>query len=222
MKSYYFRTSGWSEDQKKRFEKLLKFDDYLFDKIISWLEKNKELPRFDKKFWVDFERGEKYDVNDIQEAILTTVRTLYNFGNQRNKYEDLISDLTFLFKDMLVFDENISNKIKTLFDLSTKYREIFLTEESEIIGAQRIGNTEGTVALKPVFSKRYDSEEDNIEDYNPEIIKYSPVVMLSLEKVGTEENFSFQMSPKTFNKFLNSLLALQIELKKVLNESRKK
>lgn len=221
MKSYFFSISSWDKDEKTDFEDFLKTDQELFEKILEWFAQQNELPEINKEILEKFAKGTIYDANLINNVIKVIYKILYIFSEDKNKYEDVLSDLKQIFKDSDVVNEVSLKRIIQIYEISKIYKTYFLMSNTENLGGPQLSSVTGTVVLKPVFNTSFSYDED-IENYDPSIIKYLPTILLSLKRGESKEAYSFQMTSDEFNRLLNELLSLQVELKKVIDYDRKK
>ncbi len=77
----------------------------------------------------------------------------------------------------------------------------------------RLKDMEHVCAIRARFSESFSYAKDNIEDYNPKISDYHPVVLITLALSGDSEDSTFQLDQDKLDNLIADLIAAQKELR---------
>jgi hypothetical protein len=218
MKSKFFVESGF--ESTERIESMLRCSEITFNAVFDWFSQHEEMPRITNSVTSELlPKMDKEDpdlLTDVIAAIYTIVQSLYKYEDD---FECYMVDFKQLHPDLFK-EESYSRRLNLIGPLSKKYITFFKTASAQQAGAPVLSHASGSIALKPIISERFDYDSMKIESYKPKISGYSPVAMVELSRSGSDDTFSFQMRPREFDRFVNDLIALKIELSEVESKWR--
>lgn len=220
MKTNYFSINTLDSEDKEQYKFLQKASKKLFNEIFIWFNSQESLPTFKSnitKYFVE-------KTGDLPETIDNIFVLFYRLTNvlkdKENRVDFFIEDLIKSYPDLIIDKEVLSNRIKKIGKVALKFELFYKIENTLSSGAETIKGSSISVVLKPVLKEGYDPEKTDIKDYNPEIIQYVPSIFFEMTRADNK-NFLFQMTPENFEKFLNHLVSVQIELNAVRNGIKK-
>jgi hypothetical protein len=137
-----------------------------------------------------------------------------------------------VFTDLMGAPQDFAEDIlKEWFSGATKKVDSVLslvkeTRDSPVLASKRdiakfkqlaipeIGKVEHLCTVRARFEKQFRYSEGKIEDYDPRILDYHPMLILSLSASGdSERQFRFQFDQSSLDKLITELIAAQKELR---------
>ncbi len=214
MKTQWLKKYKVEEKFFERFKTLVRLSDDTRASIIDWILKLDRIPRLDAEDLSDLvsKTGESLrKIADSVGATLTLLRRAGQFEEDVTAFIDDLRTLHVLEKDedyeiLRQFFEKLRSMVHTIFLFQRK-------EFSIIAGMPYLMNSSMAVSIKPVFRKSFDYGEDELPDYEPELVGYVPAGQIELKNSSSESHFCFQVDSDVLNRLISDLLALQMELK---------
>lgn len=221
MKTNYFSMNSLSDDQKKDLKTMIEAKDELFREIEQWFDSHNSIPRITNKVTKIFVDKTGFDVDIVNDVFASFYFLLKILTKEGNDSDNLIEDLKSLYSDQITNENSLKTRIKSIGSIAKKYELLFKRHLTQIAGCPVLTNASTSVIIKPIIKKGFDYDEIDIKDYKPKVIEYAPSVLIELRRENDSTDFVFQMTPDNFVRFLNDLIALQIELKAVNYENKK-
>jgi len=219
MRSKFFVRSGF--ESPKNIKKMLECSDKTFDVVYNWFFEHDQPPRFrdsvTSELLPKIQEDDPELLNGVITGIYSIIRSLHKY---RDDFDDYFDDFNVLNPD-LVSDDKAKDRFYRLKPLSEKYTHFFEMVKAHNRGAPVLSQASMSVAMKPIIENKFDYDEMDIQTYKPKVVGYTPVVMVELQNSEYERPFSFQMSGREFDRFLNDLLALKVEISEVESEWKK-
>jgi len=217
MKTKLFKEAYFSDNVEKNIVKISSFDKKSVQIMINWFRELRVYPRFDSN---EIELLAKR-TNESAKVVITTVKTIHTLLCSLCETDDNIDDLIDDVKELGVFTDkggfqSFSWMMSELWDVKINYSVFRKIRQAERLGLNTLSGGSMSVAIKPVFKKRFEYGIDDILNYEPEILSYAPVVMIQLSK-NDNDKYEFQMNSDNFDRFLSDLISVQAELKQVEN-----
>lgn len=215
MKSELFRKLSIEEVAYPRLMSALSSDEKVFDIIFDYLKS------LDDYRQIDPNQVEKIadSINFAAKEVVDLVGILIGFLELLTRHDDKIDDV---LDDMIEDSKgefSLGEKERARLNRFDEIRDNYLMSRqrgfAKVSGNKVFLSMSTSVALKPVLEKRYDNDTDKIDEYEPKMNGFVPVVMIEIKRREDETSYAFQMSKAMFAEFLNDLLALRIELEQV-------
>jgi len=218
MKTKLFLSEKIEESDIEKIKNLQEVKPELFLEIKNWFLEQNEHPRINTKLTVKFAES----TNSSAEEVINTVNSIYWLNLLLNDYsedtpEDIIEDLKLINPDCIINEETLYSRFKDVGEIASKFSLFVKSQRTKGYGAPTLKGSNSTIIIKPVIDKRFVFDEQDIKDYKPNILKNEICVLIELQD-SNNKNFSFQTDAENFERFLNDLIALQIELNTVKND----
>lgn len=214
MKTSFFLNNEFEEDDIEIIKKFQVADSSLFDKIVEWFLSKKEFPRINKEvlkqFAIEFDKSAE-EVNNAFSSIFW-FNSLFS-KNEQIILDDFLLDIERIYPQSIVDKSLFSERLQKIINISDIYRMYYKIEKAKNAGSPKLKYGSTSVILKPVIDEKFDFDCLDIKEYKPVILKYEPCVLLEFTDTN-DKSLSFQMDSEAYERFLNNLIALQIELNK--------
>lgn len=219
MRTKFFKEESLSEDGKKHLQTLAGLSITSASLILDWFESRNSYPRFDhsERSEIANATGESGDTLVPVLGVLKLIidRIVRHDEDIRAFYDDV--------KDLKLIDDEVGYetldvifaRLPGLVEKFLLFKRKFTTES---YGLPVLTGSTMSAALKPVFRKKFDYDEDNIEKYKPSPIGFTVVAMCELEN-DSRDVFVFQVNRDNFDRIVIDLLALQAEMKILEDEA---
>jgi len=218
MKTTIFLTEELEEKEIKRIKDLQEAKDSLFKEIQKWFLEQNEYPRITKELTKEIAQKVDCSAKDVNKAFMS----VYWINNLFIEYDndspdDFFEDIKSINPDIIVDEEILLNRLKEIYNITSKYRIFVKSRNTKFFGAPILKSSSSSVIIKPVIEKRFEFDKQNIKDYRPRIIKKEPCVLIELND-SDDNHLYFQMDSDNFERFINDMIALQIELNSIKND----
>lgn len=218
MKTTFFLENELEEKDIVKLKNLQESDNDLFNMISDWFLEQSEYPEFNSNLTKVF----ALKTNKSAEKVNNTLVSIYWLSRIFTDYKDdstndFIEDIKSLNPDLVIDEAILKERITSVHSISKVFSAFFKAESTKSAGAPLLKTSSANVILKPVIAEKFDFDKQDIKDYKPQIIKYEPCVLIELSD-SNNKSLSFQMDSLTFERFLNNLIALQIELNATKND----
>jgi hypothetical protein len=218
MKTTFFLENELEEEDIEKIKNFQRSDINLFNLIKDWFLQQSEFPRIDHKLTRRFAK----ETNKSAEEVNNTILSIYWLNRILTEYkddsmEDFIEDIKILNPEIIEDEAIFKDRLNSVLNISKVYSKFFKSEKAKSAGAPMLKSSSTNVVLKPVIEEKFDFDKLDIKDYKPQIIKYEPCVLIELSD-SNDKTLSFQMDSLSFERFLNNLIALQIELNAVKDD----
>lgn len=221
MKTNFFLINTLDKEDKEEFKDLQEASNELFDEIFTWFYNQKSFPSIKNELTILFAKKTGEAPEKINNVIARIYKLIKIFRDPENEVNNFIEDFKECYSELIKNEEVLSERLVKISGLSKKYDLFFKIEETVSLGSSFLKTSSITVVLKPVIKDRFDFGKMDIKDYKPEILHYEPCVLFEMIK-SDDEKISFQMTPENFDRFLNHLISVQLELKAVSDEIKRK
>lgn len=219
MRSRYFAEHTLGDVAKKNIGVLAGLSEKTLDKLAGWFEEQKTYRQIDLADvkTLSISTGEGADT--LWRATQGADILIERMGEYEDAPEDILADavslkiLPEMSPGLLTFLKRFAVRSKAYYLLSRTYR----VARS---GMPNLMGTAMTVAVKPVFDKDFNYGTDDITKYTPSLVNCAVVAQFNLESDGYLQDFAFQVTKDTLDKFISDLLALQKQM--VLAEEKLK
>lgn len=222
MKSKYFQAAGFSDDGIEKLKTVNSMNTKSIGIILDWFEKCEKYPKFYENTIIEISKKANISGHDCQQAVFLIKHiideTIENDDNLEYFYEDI--------KKLQIIDDKKSYiGLDLLFSRLPKILEKFVffirKRSAQHDGSPNLTYSSMTANIRPVYRKRFEYGEDNIKEYDPSPIGYCAVADIELKKSDNDEHFVFHADNDTLNMLVSDLLALQQELKRMTELSKK-
>ena len=207
------------DETKKNIGVLADLSEKTLDKLAVWFEEQKSHRQMDladvKALSVSTGEG----AETLRRAARGADILIERMGEYEDAPEDILADAVTLkilpktSPELLAFLKRFAVQSKAYYLLSRTYR----------VARGGLPNLTGatmTVAVKPVFDKDFEYGTDDITKYSPSLVNCAVVAHFSLERGDCPQEFAFQVTKDTLDRFICDLLALQKQM--VLAEEKVK
>jgi len=217
MKTNFFNRYGLSDDRKEILLTLFKLDDSTFSLVVDQL--------VEKEFMYDMSDKEIREI--VQKSNQTSLIMIDSLNacnwlvgilslEIKEDSKDIIDDFKEIFTESLDEFVDFDKRMYRLIELSQKYKLNKQAEKVKDYGAPLFKEINGSVILKPVFEESFKFGEIDIKDYKPNLKRKIAYILLEFVN-SNDDTLSFQLDSTEFERLLNELIALQIELKSLQN-----
>ena len=213
MKTSFFLENELDEKDIERIKTIQAADEGLFSLIKNWYLDQPEFPRINRKLTKEFAsktNKSAEEVNKVIKSIFFLNRLFIDY--EGDTVDNFIDDIKVVNPSIIVDETTFKNRLDDIQNISSVFRMFVKSETAKSAGAPMLDSSNTSVILKPVIDEIFDFDKQDIKDYNPQIVKYEPCVLIQL-KNSNGKSISFQMDSESYERFLNNLIALQIELK---------
>ncbi len=216
MKTHYFLTEKIDSEE---IEHLQIAEESLFQAIRKWYLEQKTFPRINKELTKHFTENSNFKAEDV----IKTFSAIYWLKKLFIEYSedtpnDFVDDLNTIQPDLIKIDkEKFTKRVVEVYEIAKYYENIVNIENAKRIGAPMLKGASTSVILKPVFKERFDFDKQDIKEYKPVFQKFEPCILFELHDTSGGI-MTFQMDCESFERFLNDMISLQIELNTIKNE----
>lgn len=219
MKTNYFLTEKINVEE---IERLQNADEALFQEIRKWYLEQKTFPRINKELTKHFTQKTDFKAEDVIKtfsAIFWLKRLFVEYGD--DSPHDFVDDLKSIHPEAIKTDiDSLTKRVVEVHEIAKYYESIISAESAVRNGAPMLKGASTSIIVKPVFKERFDFDKQDIKDYKPVFLKFEPCVLFELHDAN-DNTLTFQMGTDSFERFLNDMISLQIELNTVKNECNK-
>lgn len=218
MKTRFFTRFRFNKDDQEKILFIQGIDESLFSLVENhYLEKKSLLPLTDREIR-DLVKKSGVSVDILTKSINNVYWIVMTLARQdKDDPNDLCEDIKELYPDSVKDVTILNTRLKRLAKISKDYIELIKIKDVQEEGLPHLSRTSTTVAIKPVFTERFDFDEIDIKDYKPLKLKQTACAIIEFQN-SYKKYFTFQLDSYELERLINELIALQIELKSVENE----
>lgn len=218
MKTKFFTRFRFNKEDQEKIIFVQEVDEPLFSIIENHFSEKRTLLALTDREVRDLVQKSGVTVDLLTKSlnnIFFLVMTLAR--NEKDDPNDLIEDIKEVYPDCVKDVTILNDRVKRIAKISKNYIELFKIKEVKEEGLPQLSRTSTTVAVKPVFTERFDFDEIDIKEYKPLKLKQTACAIIEFQN-SYKKYFTFQLDSFELERLINELIALQIELKSVENE----
>lgn len=218
MKTNFFTRYSFDKEDQEKILAIQEIDDSLFSLIESHLISKKAI-----RLESDNEIRKLVKSSGVEtEVFLSSLNTVYWLArllarNYHDSIQDFIDDIKDIYPEAVKDEAILVSRFEKINHIAINLKPLIKIDKVKEEGLPILESTSTTIVLKPVFEERFDFDKIDIKDYKPKQIKQVALAVIEL-KNSYDNYFTFQLDSFEFERFLNDLIALQIEFKTFENE----
>jgi len=220
MKTKYFTKWDIDDDDKKAIESLQDMDDDLFILIETYLKNQNSLPWSREDTTKELTKISNISSKILIEAYDALFMIIHFFMNApEDSVHSIIEDLQVTNPDCIKDKNKLEERFSKINGLMNIYRPLLIAHKTKREGTPFLSDFKSSVIIKPIFDNRFEYGETEIKNYTPKIIQKVTCAAIIITN-SSDDSLSFIVDSKNFDRFLNELISLQIELKIAENECK--
>ena len=218
MKTKFFSRFALGEEDKDNLVLIQEMDETLFILLESHFIKINSLRQKNDTEVRQLVEDSKSNPDIVGPALNAFYSILTILSQElKENVEEFTKDISDIYPDCVKDYPLLSTRIAKIYNLAIKYKLLFQKNDVKSNGAPQLEDLNASVIIKPVFEEPFNFDEIDIKEYKPKRISQVACVLIEIENTKGE-SINFQVDANEFERLLNNLIALQIELKTFEND----